>query len=289
METIAMMTFSAIRKNIVGIIASRHIAGGTIEDALKVCRWAAREHFHSIVSPWRGSGNTPERMLEQYKTAIDIVYRQDLNLYLSVKLDALAYRTDFFDEVMNFARSRGVHIHLDSLDPESAGTSLKFLERAVQSCHSIGYTLPSRWRRSLQDADRIIELGVPVRIVKGQWLDPSERRLDCVRNYHEIARRLSGRCRRVHVATHDMSLAARVMKDLRSSDTPCELEQFFSLPLNGAKLAKQLGYPYRVYVAYGSPGVPYNVRFTLTRPSIAEWILADFALGRKRPWAEIYQ
>ncbi len=279
------MTMGDMRRSFVKTIASRHVAGNNIEDALNVCRWAERQRFSCIVSPWRGTGDSPEYMLCEYESVIEAIYRQYPQCYLSIKLDALANDISLFRELLNFARARGVHVHIDSLDPESAEVALTFLERAVQSCHSIGFTLPSRWNRSTSDASRVAELGVPVRIVKGQWPDPSGRGVDAVKNYVEIARKLAGKSKLIRIATHDMTLAGRVLEHLASSGTQCELEQFFSLPLNGIALAGSFGVPYRIYIAYGNPGIPYNARFTLTRPRIAAWMLADFALNRKRPWS----
>jgi hypothetical protein len=61
--------------------------------------------------------------------------------------------------------------------------------------------------RSLQDAERIIDYGILVRIVKGQWADPSAPGLDPRRNYLDIIHRLSGRAAHVAIATHDRILA----------------------------------------------------------------------------------
>ncbi len=280
------MTIDTVRRSIVNTIASRHVAGRNIEDALRVSRWADRHGFSCIVSPWKGTGDTAEHMHREYKAAIDASYRQFPQSYLSIKLDALDYDTALFDDLLNFARARGFHVHIDSLDPDSADTALAFVERAVRARHSIGCTLPSRWERSLQDATYIAELGIPVRIVKGQWPDLLGRNMNATKNYVEIARRLAGKSRIVRIATHDTTLAGEVLEELSAANTPCEVEQFFTLPLNGSDLARKFGYPYRIYVAYGNPGLPYNVRFTLTRPRIAAWMLTDFALNRKRPWLE---
>lgn len=273
-----------LRNSIVTVIASKHIAGRELSDAVQVCKWAEGEGFHSIVSPWSGPDDTPEGMLERYKATIDTVRREGVRFYLSIKLDSISGDVGMFDELLEFARPRGIRIHLDSLGPDTADMAMKFLERAAGSHHSIGFTLPSRWRRSLTDAERIVELGVPARIVKGQWDDPAARSVDCRKNFLSIADRLAGRCSQVGVATHDLVLAEEALRRLSVGGSACELEQFFSLPLNGVNLSRTHGYPYRIYVAYGNPDIPYNVRFAFSRPSIAAWALQDFALNRRRPW-----
>ncbi len=275
-----------IRSNIVSTVASRHIAGQDVADALPICRWAHKRGYHSVVSPWAGPDDTPKSMFDRYRGVFDSLRKEEFDWYLSVKLESIGNDIGLFHELAGLAKTSGVRLHLDSLGPESAPVSLGFLEKTVAIYDNLGCTLPSRWQRSLADAERALDLGVSVRIVKGQWKEPSTIRVDSRGNYLDIVEKLAGRARHVGVATHDAALARKAMARLTSSNTHCELEQFFSLPLNGINLTRKLGYQYRLYVAYGQPGVPYNIRLSLSRPSMIAWILTDFAVRPKRPWVE---
>ncbi len=273
-----------MRDNLTNAIASRHVAGSELDDALRICRWAESEGFRTVISPWSGPQEDSRKMFDLYAAALGAVGTQSGLCYLSIKLDAIGYDEGMFRDLIYLARLNAVRLHIDSLGPDTADTALRFVEKAAASFHQIGYTLASRWHRSLTDAERVAELGTPVRIVKGQWEDPLWRGLDCRKNYLDIAGKLAGRCGEVGIATHDIPLAREVLTRLLYDETNCELEQFFSLPLNGETLARKLQCPYRIYVAYGHPGIPYNVRFTLTRPRIAAWVFADFAFHPRRPW-----
>lgn len=275
-----------LKNKIVKKVASRHIAGAEVGDALQVCRWANGKGFYSILSPWAGTDESSRNMFERYKLGVATLHNQDFNCFLSVKLDAIGYDYGMFKEILELGQMYNIRIHVDSLGPDSVQKKFQFLEKAMEFNKILGCTLPSRWHRSLTDADRAVALGIPVRIVKGQWEDPSNGKLDCKKHYLAIVRKLAGRASHVGIATHNLPLAEKSLTCLSSSDTYCELEQFFSLPLNGVGLAKKLGRPYRIYVAYGHPGVPYNVRFALTRPSIAAWMVADFAFRPKKPWSK---
>jgi len=281
-----------IRNRIIRKVALRHIAGPDINNAMVVCRWADSKGFRSILSPWadidsndRPASIVKKNMFERYKLSIDKLNSENLNGYLSIKLNAIDFDYGIFKELLQYGQKYHTRIHVDSLDPDSADTTFRFLEQASDYHDILGCTLPSRWRRSLRDAERAINLNLSIRMVKGQWEDPN-RKIDSKKNYILIAEKLAGRAKHIGVATHDVSLAETALKLFTSSATHVELEQFFSLPLNGIDLANKYICPYRLYVAYGHPGIPYNYRFALTRPNLAFWMISDFAFHRKKPWSD---
>ncbi len=275
-----------MRDYVTTVLASRHVAGRELDDALRICRWAESQDYRSVVSPWSGPQDNWHSMFTRYAAALDAISHESPGSYVSIKLEAIGYDLELFRDLTTLAGVSGVRIHIDSLGPETADTALDFAESAAILSHPVGYTLASRWTRSLRDAERVAEMGIPVRIVKGQWEDSNSRGLDCRQNYLDIADKFLGGRASVGVATHDVSLAKMTLTRLKYGNTNCELEQFFSLPLNGIPLASKLQCPYRIYIAYGHPGIPYNIRFTFTRPSIATWVFADFALHLKKPWSQ---
>jgi proline dehydrogenase len=81
----------------------------------------------------------------------------------------------------------------------------------------LGCAIPGRWRRSLEDAEHAIELGVRVRVVKGQWPDPQQPDIDLRDGFLAVIDALAGRAASVGIATHDLPLAreARQAGDLQ--------------------------------------------------------------------------
>jgi proline dehydrogenase len=274
-----------LKNRIAGVVASRHIAGTELADALVVCDWARRQNISTVISPWAQPGDSPRDMLRHYSEAVVAIRKEDIDSHLAVKLSAIDYDMGIFDELAGTARANNVRVHVDSLGPETASRSLAFLEKAAANYSNLGCTLPSRWQRSISDAERAAELGLHVRIVKGQWADPDAPRLDCRKQFLTIASKLAGSSSQVSVATHDYSLAQNALNLLSHSTTGFEVEQFFSLPRNGLELSRRFACTYRIYVAYRGPSMPYNWHFFLSRPSMLAWILYDFAAARKKPWA----
>jgi len=278
-----------VRNYIVSRIASRHVAGEDLKDALIVCEWATSRGYNFVLSPWKNgeisvlNETDKKQNTESFISAIHAVQRIQGNGYLSMKLDALDYDFDLFIQILDAAKSAGVKVHVDSLGPDTADINFKFFEQASSYREHLGCTLPSRWKRSLTDAEKAIDLGLAVRLVKGQWQDP-DHEVDHRQNYLNISKKLAGNVPYVGVATHDKNLAKQTLQILKSYHNEFELEQFFSLPLNGIELAKQMGCSFRIYTSYGYPAIPYNYRFAMTRPELGIWMASDFAFHFKKPW-----
>lgn len=278
------------RDRIVSRVAERHVAGGCLEDGLAVCRWADANGDKSILSPWAGPGDGRRAMLSRFRESAEALAGMGHDGVLSVKLDVLGFDRSAFADLWDHCWELGVRLHLDSLAPETADSTFRLLEWAVArsdrrwtpngSC--LGVTIPSRWKRSPADARRAAMMGLAVRIVKGQWKDPHHR-VDPSANYLAIADVDYGAAV-VGIATHDLGVARRAIGRLAAAGRRVEMEQFFSLPLNGRSLAMTAKIPYRLYVAFGSPALPYNIRFSSTRPAMALWMAKDYSFRPKRAW-----
>jgi len=80
----------------------------------------------------------------------------------------------------------------------------------------------------------------------------------------------------VAVATHDLVLARTSLQRLLASDTSCELELLYGLPLAPAiKLARELGVRVRVYVPYGTAWLPYSLPDIRNKPALLWWLARD--------------
>jgi proline dehydrogenase len=166
-------------------------------------------------------------------------------------------------------------LHLDALGPETVDRTWAAIEDLVDGSH-FGCTIPGRWRRSLADADWAIEHRLGVRVVKGQWADPDDPRLDPRIGFIEIVRRLAGRARHVAVASHDLVTARRAIELLLTSRTSTTLELLYGLPSRKQmELARELGVPVRLYVPYGAAYLPYCLAQMKRNPQIAWWLVRD--------------
>lgn len=260
--------------------ASFYVAGAKLEDALRVCRgWEAGS---TTICAWNKDNTVPGENAQRCVAGIDAVHAAQMDGRVAFKPHDLQFSHDLIGNVLDHARTCKVPLHFDSMGPETAEPSLALIDALHRRSDALGITIPARWRRSTGDADRAIARGLNVRVVKGQWPDPDEPKLNISNGFLAVIGRLAGRARHVSVATHDPLLARAALEMLCHTQTSCELELLFGLPMHHMMLlARDLGVPVRLYVPYGHAWLPYALGQVRRKPQVAWWILRD-AFFRKR-------
>jgi len=260
-------------------VASAYIAGPEVDDAIRVCHQIDRHGWRSTICPWDGPHDAPEAVASKYREALHAIKRERLDCYLSIKAPSINYSIATLAEFIDISSDHNLRIHFDAMSPDSASPSFALLERAAVLYNNFGCTLPSRWMRSTSDARKALELGVAVRLVKGQWPDTDSPGIDPRENYLRLVDLLAGKARHVAIATHDASLAMESLRRLQLHGTSCELEQLFGLPLFAARDVRSLGIGVRLYVPYGCAYLPYAISEIKKRPVILKWFLKDLVAG----------
>lgn len=257
-----------------------YTAGPELADGLRVCHWADRYGLAATLGFWNLETDGHRVTADTYLSALDALTREKLNCYLSIKLPAIGFSPEMLAEVSERANRAGVPLHLDSLGPETADRTFASIAGHVAAHPVIGCTLPGRWRRSPGDADRAVELGLPVRVVKGQWADPDPPGVDPRAGFMAVIDRLAGRASHVAVATHDAPLARAALARLCAAGTACEAELLFGLPLRPVlRVAGEAEVPVRLYVPYGHAWLPYVLSGALRNPRTFWWAGRDVVFG----------
>ncbi len=264
-----------LKDNVINYIAKKHIAGPNLDDALSICKLAENSGWSTTISVWTGKDISADENAKKYQEIILAIIDSNLTSYVSIKPPAINFDLKRFDRIAKLAASRNIRIHFDSLSPDLADNYLKFLKGAKTIYPFLGYTLPSRWNRSLFDAELISRLNIPVRIVKGQWPEFEHSRIDSRKNFIKLINILAERVPLIGIATHEKILAERAIEIITKTKTPYELEQFFSLPFIDMKLAQKYNFKKRLYVVYGEAYLPYNLRSINKRPAMLGWVLKD--------------
>lgn len=255
-------------------VAKRYVVGPEVTDAQVVMRRYASDKLGCALGYWEKPAEDPALVYAQYERSIQALTAPD---YLSIKLTALDFSEDLLDQLALAAMQKGIRIHFDAMSADTADRTRHSIERLAQrhgQALQLGYTIPGRWRRSVADAHWARELGLPVRIVRGQFPEADD--LDPVAGYLAVAQALAGQAKPVAVATHNPELCAQALDVLLGAGTPTRLEQLHGLPMRKQlRLARQQGLQTTVYVAYGQAYLPYVVSSVMRNPKTMLWLLRD--------------
>jgi proline dehydrogenase len=146
---------------------------------------------------------------------------------------------------------------------EEAATTDRVLDAVAGAAAGglpVAATLQANLRRSPGDADRLAAAGVPVRLVKGAYVEPPAVALpfgpDTDRAYSALARRLHAAGGDVSLAGHDDALCAPLLAEM--PDAPCE--QLLGVRPDRARALAGAGRAVRIYVPFGGDWLRYFLR-----------------------------
>jgi proline dehydrogenase len=258
--------------------ARGYIAGPSMEDARSVCERLERDGIASTVCYWDIYADHPNLVSQAYIGLLAGIARDAADCYLSLKAPSLKFDVDLVNKILVEATRLNAIVHFDALAPETVDPTFALIGRVRDNYPRLGCTLPSRWRRSVIDTQQAIDLGLRVRVVKGEWKGPDD--TDPREGFIDVIHRLAGRAKHVAVATHNPTMARVSLRLLKNAGTPCELELLYGLPQQPLlQIARDFGVRARMYVPYGSSGLPYRLKQAVRNPRILGWFMHDLWRG----------
>ena len=261
-------------------LALAYSAGPTPEDALRTASSFAGDGYPGILGYINAGNEDPRLVARNSLAALEGIAAGRLDCYLSIKEPALRFDRALTESIVRSGRDKGIRVHFDALSPNDVDRTFA-LARELHALHpDLGWTLPARWRRSPADAERAVELGVKVRVIKGAWADRPDRERDPREGCLEIVDKLAGRVPEVGGATHNPALAREAVRRLKAAGTPCEIEVVRGYPIHRVlPVAVAEGVRVRVYVPFGNLAFPYTVGQVVRRPRIVAWVVRDVFRG----------
>lgn len=260
-------------------VAKRYVAGPQVADAVTVMQRYLAQGRNCTLGYWDKPAEAPLAVLDQYLQSIEALTAPG---YVSVKLTTLDYSEELLDRLVQPAIAKGVRVHFDAMSADTADRTRKSIEQLVLRHGQklqVGYTIAGRWRRSVGDAAWACELGLPVRVVRGQFPEADDP--DPMEGYLAVVRALAGKARSVGVATHNLAMCEQSLRVLCDAGTPTTLEQLHGLPMRRQlRVAQARQLQTTVYVAYGQAYLPYVVSSVMRNPKTMVWLLRDLVLMR---------
>ncbi|MGD8836873.1 MAG: hypothetical protein PVJ19_18160 [Desulfobacteraceae bacterium] len=246
---------------------------------IEICQKLHGHGISTTIGKFSKDGDMPEEIVReclQCTASIKSDFTKN-NFYLSLKPPAFQFNPDYVKNIAAVSLKNGHGIHFDSHDHILAEPTLQLLKHSLDDTDvkkdsetkwHYGLTLPSRWKRSLSDAQWAVQNGIRVRLVKGEFkAKRSYDEMNPIKGYLALVDRLTGSVPEIAIATHDYRLAKEAIIRARDNDAKVQLELLFGMPsVRMVALSKKLRVPLRFYVAYGDTLLLYGLRHHLTTP-----------------------
>jgi proline dehydrogenase len=254
-----------------------YIAGPAVEDVRSVCDRLGTDGITTTVCYWDVSFESPRAVADSYLRLLKIIPELRSDCYLSIKAPALRFDIGLVKTILDEAACTNIRVHFDAMSPETVDRTFSLIRASHKIYPNIGCVLPARWGRSLRDVDLVVDLGLRVRVVKGQWATFRADELNPLEGFSRLIDRLAARgAAHVAVASHNPAVARDTLHRLKTAGTSCELELLYGLPQqNMLKIAREQNTACRIYVPCGHPALPYRLKEFRRDPRVLAWFVRD--------------
>ena len=272
-------------------LASRFVAGETLEDALNVGRRLKAEGIALTLDRLGESVTSLDEAAaarDEYLRAIETMQESGAEANVSLKLTQFgldlsgdACRANVEQLVRRAAQLDG----FIRVDMESSGyvdRTLSLVTDLYARYRAVGTVVQSYLHRAESDVENLCDLGIRVRLCKGAYLESASvafaNKADVDRNYVKLMKVLLERGNYPAIATHDEKMIAETKAFAAARKVPRENFEFQMLYGIRRDLQSQLvaeGYRLRLYVPFGKAWYPYYMRRLAERPANLLFILRN--------------
>jgi proline dehydrogenase len=287
----------AVPRPIVRRVASRYIAGPTLEDAVAVVqRVNAQGKLATIdvLGEEIRNAEAAAAIVRAYENVFSEIERRRLDANVSVKLTALGLELGYdlcrgnLEHVVAHAAESGNFVRIDMEDASTTDDTLALYRELREAGHeNLGVVLQASLRRTLRDVDQLADLRPSVRVCKGIYLEPPDLQF---RDYEQVRASfvqtmdsLLEHGSYLAVATHDEWLVGQALE--RVASLRREAYEFQMLLGVREDLGDRLvadGHRLRIYVPFGEQWYRYSLRRLQENPAVAGAIARD-TIGRVLP------
>jgi proline dehydrogenase len=270
--------------------ARRFVAGETIDEAIE-CATRIEQSGMTVTLDHLGERVTTReeatRSTREYMAMVESIAKAGISRNVSVKLTQLGLDIDRATSVDNIRRVLDVASKADffvRIDMESSAYTDQTLE-AVDSLwgigsHNIGVVIQAYLKRSADDLKRVLALGMRVRLVKGAYREPKDvafqDKEDVDRAFVDLMKVLLREGTYPAIATHDPAMIDETKKfaaEQGIDKSRFEFQMLYGIRRDLQRRLVAEGYPFRVYVPFGTDWFPYFMRRLGERPANVGFVL----------------
>ena len=278
-----------VRRSVARFMPGEHAA-----DALRAAQDLEPQRITTILTRLGENLTTAaefEDVTAHYLDVLDRIAASGLDAHISVKPTQLGLDLDpalcekNLERLIARAGERRNFVWIDMEGSPYVDRTIALFKRMRQRTPLVGIALQAYLYRTQNDVESLIPLGAAIRIVKGAYLEPPDvafpKKADVDGNFFTLCVRLLAEDARrpgavLHIATHDVSLTARLAAHIATHEVPSSAYEFAMLygiqPSQQARLARE-GKRLRVLISYGEHWFPWYMRRLAERPANVWFVL----------------
>jgi proline dehydrogenase len=265
-------------------LASRFVAGASVEEALAACARVNAENI-SVSLDCLGESVTAEfeahasaaiyhQLLEQIATRV-------LNANVSLKLTQMGMDIDpalaerITEAIVARAAANGSFVRIDMEGSAYTEATIALTERLHASYPgAVGAVLQAYLYRTEADTERLLAQGIRIRLCKGAYKEGPEvafpRKSDVDNAYLRLTRRMIASGVFCGIATHDEAIVDQTLRFVREqgiAPSAFEFQMLYGIRRDLQRRLVREGFGVRVYIPFGAAWYPYFMRRLAERPA----------------------
>ncbi|MEJ5224836.1 MAG: proline dehydrogenase family protein [Anaerolineales bacterium] len=290
-------------------VASRFVAGQTLDDALRVVKElnarginATLDQLGEHVSNAEEANRAADRIVEM----LDQIEKAGVRANVSIKLTQIGMGMDEdvcranLIRILTTAKAHGNFVRIDMEDTPYTDKTIAYIDEmhAVGfGVDTVGTVVQSYLYRTEVDARKLVGQGTKIRLVKGAYKEPAElaypKKADVDASFDMLTSILidaslaqgtvvspDGRIPPIPaIATHDEKRIAFARDYAEKVGLPkqgLEFQMLYGIRRDLQEELQRQGYPVRIYVPFGTHWYPYFMRRLAERPANIWFFVSNF-------------
>jgi proline dehydrogenase len=285
-----------VPKPIVGRVASRYVAGETLDDAVRTIRELNAEGAMATVDVL-GEEVTErakaDSAVDEYIRLLERIESEGIDANVSIKPTLVGLKLDeslcesLVATIVARAAELGNFVRIDMEDRTCTEKTLRIYRSVLAERGHVGVVLQAYMRRTIRDIRDMLPIRPNVRICKGIYREPRTvawKDFDAIRaNFiYAMDTLLANGCY-VGIATHDPMLVwagMRTIDRLGLEPHQYEFQMLLGVDPELRRIILDAGHRLRVYVPYGRDWYPYSIRRLRENPTVAHHVMRAMIRGR---------
>jgi proline dehydrogenase len=273
----------------------RFMPGETASDAIA----ATRKLFqNNITTTFTYLGENIKELQEAEKAAdhyfqlIDRIYREELDIEISLKLTQIGFDLSFdktlllFKQIARKAKECDNNVWIDMEDSSYVDKTIEFYKKIKEEYDNVGLCLQAYLFRTMDDIKNMIDIKPWIRLVKGAYNEPDtivwneKRKVD--ENYFYLSKYLLEQIQekgiRVAFATHDIKLLEQIKNEAKRIDiakNAVEFQMLYGIRSREQYNIAEEGHNVRTLISYGEAWYPWYMRRLAERPANVGFVIKN--------------